>query len=526
MFSAHLKSLIEAKMYSYVGVSVRGRVQCLIDAWTERIAPGHVVKMEDDFHITVKYGIHTRDPLEVQKVLNRSIITAAFGATKVFDNEGADVLIVEVVSSDLRELNAQISNSLEVTDTYDYKPHLTIGFLKKGCGYLYSGDNFLNGLSESWKSVVFSTPNEDVREVLALPSADPVAVDHKGVTEGYFDLDALYEGVDYLAEGGILKRLLLESFGVKEKIRLFYVLSYVYTMYQVRFPDGTSGEKPDDDYVLYSKVTSELAEVVPELMRILKDTYEAWLFNEVVEFGGGEGFFSQMHYADGRKYMFYFVEDGPKTRNPLSSRYRVSSWDRSVVLSEEIRDFVVIIGEPRGGVGVSVGKESVTVSKFLLASFADDLYLVPMGTPSASKEWFQSHTGEEMDKMSVYEEIYGEVNLGTILKWTQAVRRMHNAAGSVVSEKVTKRVISFYKDLILNASRDWKKNIADISLLLNLAHNNGSMSEYIGSKYTLTSGGGVGENFLYNMSNLHRFVPAGDDHKTLRFIYNNWNSFG
>lgn len=91
---------------------------------------------EDDAHITVKFGLHTDNPQEVDAAI------AGFGPIKAkltrvgsFTNpkNDYDVLKFDVESEDLNELNAMVSKSLEATDTHPtYHPHATIAYLKKG----------------------------------------------------------------------------------------------------------------------------------------------------------------------------------------------------------------------------------------------------------------------------------------------------------------------------------------------------------------------------------------------------------
>jgi len=87
---------------------------------------------EDEPHITVKYGIHTKDASEIQKLLaGEKPIEATMKRTTIFKNEDSFVLKIDVESEDLNRLNSMISEGTEVTDTYsDYKPHITIAYLK------------------------------------------------------------------------------------------------------------------------------------------------------------------------------------------------------------------------------------------------------------------------------------------------------------------------------------------------------------------------------------------------------------
>lgn len=87
-------------------------------------------------HVTVKYGLHTGDPEAVRSVASGfGQVTITLGAASCFCSDEYDVLKLDVVSDRLRELNALLSERLEVTDTYPtYIPHATIAYVTKGAG--------------------------------------------------------------------------------------------------------------------------------------------------------------------------------------------------------------------------------------------------------------------------------------------------------------------------------------------------------------------------------------------------------
>lgn len=125
--------------------------------------------LEDDPHITVKYGLHTNNVADVRRALATYVgpIRFTFGKTNVFQSDGYDVLYVEVVSPDLVALNERLSNTLEHTTTYPvYVPHATVAYLKSGLGVRYVGKTNLAGMSATVGTVRFSPvvgPETDVR---------------------------------------------------------------------------------------------------------------------------------------------------------------------------------------------------------------------------------------------------------------------------------------------------------------------------------------------------------------------------
>jgi len=92
--------------------------------------------LEDEFHITVKYGIVTKDAEKVKKAVE------GFQGGEVnlynidlFENDEYDVLKVNVDSDALSELNKALSDNLETHDSFPtYNPHVTIAYIKSGLG--------------------------------------------------------------------------------------------------------------------------------------------------------------------------------------------------------------------------------------------------------------------------------------------------------------------------------------------------------------------------------------------------------
>ena len=113
-----------------------------------------------DFHITVKYGLHGGvKPEDVVKALGKytkGFAEVTLGKISVFPSEEVkednyDVVIVEVHSPDLHELNKMIASGVKCTDTYpEYKPHVTLAYMKPG-----KGKKFLHDRSFSGKKFIF-----------------------------------------------------------------------------------------------------------------------------------------------------------------------------------------------------------------------------------------------------------------------------------------------------------------------------------------------------------------------------------
>lgn len=113
---------------------------------------------EADPHITVKYGLDTDDAARVAEVLaDQPPIEVSLGKTSLFENDDADVVKVDVDSPALHALNKKIADAIEHTDTHpDYKPHVTLAYVKPGAGKKYAGDAALAGQTVTLDRLVFS----------------------------------------------------------------------------------------------------------------------------------------------------------------------------------------------------------------------------------------------------------------------------------------------------------------------------------------------------------------------------------
>lgn len=95
--------------------------------------------LEKEPHITILYGIHEQDPEVVKLALSFEPVEYELAGLSLFENEKYDVLKCSVKSKDLHRMNKQATELLDYTSDYpDYKPHLTIAYLKPGTGKKYT----------------------------------------------------------------------------------------------------------------------------------------------------------------------------------------------------------------------------------------------------------------------------------------------------------------------------------------------------------------------------------------------------
>ena len=98
---------------------------------------------EDKPHITVRYGLATDAPGKLQKSFDGfGPIKASLGEVSIFSHEKYDVVKVDVESADLVKANKIVgeTHALPGETFTDYKPHITIAYVKPGEGKKYVGD--------------------------------------------------------------------------------------------------------------------------------------------------------------------------------------------------------------------------------------------------------------------------------------------------------------------------------------------------------------------------------------------------
>jgi 2'-5' RNA ligase len=138
---------------------------------------------EEEYHVTIKYGLHTADAEEVRQVVEGfGPVEITLGATSIFPaketgpqrgGDAYDVVKVDVDSPDLYRLNRVIADALEHTDTHPkYQPHVTLAYVKPGRGKRYVGNDAVEGKTLNLSDLVFSN-QEGERTVISLSGVRP-----------------------------------------------------------------------------------------------------------------------------------------------------------------------------------------------------------------------------------------------------------------------------------------------------------------------------------------------------------------
>jgi len=115
---------------------------------------------ENEIHTTVLYGLNTNDIEEVKKVISYvEPFEIKFDKVSIFDGNKKpyDVVKIEVKSPELNKLHYFLEENIDNENSYpEYKPHITIAYVKKGEGKKYVGKDVLGNGSFMANKIVFS----------------------------------------------------------------------------------------------------------------------------------------------------------------------------------------------------------------------------------------------------------------------------------------------------------------------------------------------------------------------------------
>lgn len=123
---------------------------------------------ETDPHITILYGLHKEveenDIIEAFKDYNSKDTTIEVDKIDIFENEYFDVVKMDVISEFLTNMNKKLSTLPHTSDFPNYKPHITIAYVNKGCGDKYAQSNYKYTFNDIDK-IVYSKPNGEKIEI-------------------------------------------------------------------------------------------------------------------------------------------------------------------------------------------------------------------------------------------------------------------------------------------------------------------------------------------------------------------------
>ena len=118
--------------------------------------------IQDNPHVTILYGLHKGvSPDDIKSVIDRfsGELRIKIEGIGIFENEEFDVVKLNVIpDGGLQQLHEMISE-LPNSDQYpEYKPHITIAYVKKGSGKKYEDPSFAREVSEI-SEICYSMPD-------------------------------------------------------------------------------------------------------------------------------------------------------------------------------------------------------------------------------------------------------------------------------------------------------------------------------------------------------------------------------
>lgn len=117
---------------------------------------------EDNIHVTILYGLHEEHPEKIKELLEKEPpIKLELGETKSFTtNLKYDVLMISVISPDLRRINKKLQSKLEFTNNYKiYHPHCTIAYMMKDAAKSFTNGKMFEGTKITVDELIFSSRN-------------------------------------------------------------------------------------------------------------------------------------------------------------------------------------------------------------------------------------------------------------------------------------------------------------------------------------------------------------------------------
>jgi hypothetical protein len=123
--------------------------------------------MEEDYHVTVRYGIEAEDDLfgMIHYLSQQAPFDITFGPVEMFPpspgSDNAEFVILPVVSDTLKSLNTEIEkHGIFKPADFDYKPHAILAYDAEGKAQKYVGTTPAEGITYTVRSIVLSDANK------------------------------------------------------------------------------------------------------------------------------------------------------------------------------------------------------------------------------------------------------------------------------------------------------------------------------------------------------------------------------
>jgi len=226
-----------AKDLSWVGVQIPGHLRKRIREMAKGVADEDLVPAkiknygqgrEMNPHVTVLYGLRTKDPKKVEPVVKGKYPRIPFrlGAISTFEKPDYDVLKIDVHSGDrLKGLYNHLKSNLPNADVHPtYHPHVTLAYLRKGVAQKYVGSHPLRDQKVEVNKVRFSTSDRDNTDIKLATAMDTMAeIAPAQYSPVYFPFEP---GQDHISVNGAANAVLADpKMSLSQKAVAFDVLS-------------------------------------------------------------------------------------------------------------------------------------------------------------------------------------------------------------------------------------------------------------------------------------------------------------
>lgn len=115
-----------------------------LDEWVSKnLSDEDVIKTPPRPHATLSYGADKRDLPQIRRIAQNfgRAIRMSLGAINVFERPDYDVLYIELVGDAMLDLHKELQGlPHQRVQDHEYRPHVTVAYVKKGKGRRYVGN--------------------------------------------------------------------------------------------------------------------------------------------------------------------------------------------------------------------------------------------------------------------------------------------------------------------------------------------------------------------------------------------------
>lgn len=118
---------------------------------------------EHFIHLTVLPEVKKKSFQKIKEaIIGESKFKCIFGDISIFStNSKFDVVKIDIINDEVKKLNKILASYLESNSFYSYYcPHVTIAYVKKGCGKFYNGDKYFSKKFFEIDELTYSDLNE------------------------------------------------------------------------------------------------------------------------------------------------------------------------------------------------------------------------------------------------------------------------------------------------------------------------------------------------------------------------------